>query len=111
MGEIRVTMTELRHKLGTLVNHAAYGGARIVLLSRGEPKAAIIGVEDLQRLKQLSAEPSSQPDRYAQALATADLVRERIRRWQEAHGITPEDTVETLRRLQERRDDELAGLR
>lgn len=80
-------MSELRQSLGDLVNRAAYGGERIVLVSRGEPKAAIIGVEDLQQLKQLSSGPTMQRERYAQSLATADLLRERIRRWQEAHGI------------------------
>lgn len=111
MGEIRVSMSELRQSLGDLVNRAAYGGERIVLVSRGEPKAAIIGVEDLQQLKQLSAGLTTQRDRYVQALATADLLCERIRRWQEAHGIEPEDIAETLSQLRESHDDDLAGLR
>jgi prevent-host-death family protein len=110
MSEIQVSMTDLRQKLGDLVNRAAYGGERIVLISRGEPKAAIIGVEDLRRLQQLSGALVLQHDRHADALAAADLVRERIRRWQEAHGVEPEDAVETLRQLREARDDELAGL-
>jgi len=50
-------------------------------------------------------------DRYTHALAAADLLRERVQRWQEAHGIEAEDSVETLRQLREERDDELAGLR
>lgn len=111
MGNIQVTMTELRQRLGTLVNRAAYGGVRVILLSRGEPKAALIGVEDLRRLEQLDAELGGHPDRYAQALTAADLLRERIRRWQESRGIVAEDSVETLRQLRERRDDDLAGVR
>jgi prevent-host-death family protein len=110
MSEIQVSMTELRQRLGNLINRVAYGDQWIVLISRGEPKAAIIGVEDLQRLKQLRAGLAAERDQYARSLAAADLLRERIRRWQEAHGIEPEDTVETLRQLRERHDDELAGL-
>jgi prevent-host-death family protein len=94
-------MTTLRQKLGDLVNRAAYGGKRIILVSRGQPKAAIIGVEDLHRLEQLSAELASQTDRHTQALTNAAFLRERIQRWQAAHGIEAEDSVETLRRLRE----------
>jgi prevent-host-death family protein len=111
MSELQVSMTELRQNLGTLVNRAAYGGGRIVLVSHGQPKAAIIGVDDLQRLKRSGEAPASQLDRYAQALAAADQLRERIRCWQEAHGVEPEDSVVTLRQLREERDDEIAGLR
>ncbi len=42
--------------------------------------------------------------KYAQALADAAILRERIRRWQEIHGIQAEDSVETLRRLREEGD-------
>lgn len=111
MSEIQVSMTDLRKRLGHLVNRAAYGGERIMLVSRGEPIAAIIGVGDLQRLRQLSAGLATQREQYTQALVSADLLRERIRRWQEAQGIEPEDAVETLRQLREGRDDELTGLR
>jgi len=111
MREIQVSMTELRQRLGTLVNRAAYGGERIVLVSRGEPRAAIVGIEDLRRLKQLSISMTAESERYTDALTTADLLRGRIRRWQKAHGIEPENSVETLRRLREERDDELDNVR
>ena len=45
MNEIQVTMTELRQSLGRLVNRAAFGGERIVLVAHGEPKAAIISCD------------------------------------------------------------------
>jgi len=110
MNEIRVTMTTLRQKLGDLVNRAAYGGERIILVSRGQPKAAIIGVADLHYLEQLNAESAAQTDRYTQALTNAAALRERIRIWQEARGIQSENSVETLRTLREERDDTLTGL-
>jgi prevent-host-death family protein len=111
MGEIQVSMTALRQNLGDLVNRAAYGGERIVLVSRGEPRAAIIGIDDLQRLERAGTEDSKQRDRFTRALETADQVRERIRAWQETRGIEPGDSVEELQRLREQRDDELIGLR
>jgi prevent-host-death family protein len=110
MSEIEVSMTELRQNLGDLVNRAAYG-ERVILVSRGQPRAAIIGIDELRRLEQLSTEHAAQRDRFARALESADRVRERIRRWQEAHGIQPGDSVEDLRQLREERDDQLTGLR
>ena len=107
MGEIQVSMITLRQSLDDLVNRAAYGGERIVLVSRGEPRAAIISIDELRRLEQASTEESEQRDQFANALEKADRVRERIRRWQVAHGIEPGDSVEDLRQMREERDDEL----
>ena len=112
MGEIQVSMTTLRQSLGDLVNRAAYGGERIVLVSRGEPRAAIIGINELRRLEQqASAGESEQREQFTYALEKADRVRERIRRWQVAHGIEPGDSVEDLRQMREERDEGLLGLR
>lgn len=48
----------------------------------------------------------SRLDQYKTTLA-ADLLREHIRQWQEAYGIEPEDSVETLNQLRMERDKEL----
>lgn len=45
-----VSLTQLKQNLGEMVNQAAYGQERIVLLARGKPKAALISIEDLERL-------------------------------------------------------------
>jgi prevent-host-death family protein len=111
VNEIEVTMTELRQDLGHLVNRAAYGGDRIVLVAHGQPKAAIIGFDDLARLKDLEDEATAEHEDARQALTLADVIAERIRGWQGSHGVEPEDSVETLRQLREARDDELSGLR
>jgi prevent-host-death family protein len=111
VNEIEVTMTELRQDLGHLVNRAAYGGARIVLVAHGQPKAAIVGFDDLARLKNLEDEATAEHENARQALTLADVVAERIRGWQASHGIESQDSVEVLRRLREERDDELSGLR
>lgn len=110
MNETRVSMTELRQNLANLINRAAYGGERIVLVSHGEPKAAIVGIQDLRRLEANGSTRAAQKDQNAHVLAAADLLRERIRHWQETHGIIVEDSVETLQLLRESRDDELSGL-
>src|SRR5262249_56983067 len=47
----QVSLAQARDRLSILVNDAAHGGQRIVLASRGRPKAALIGMEDLARLE------------------------------------------------------------
>ena len=47
----QVSLAQARDRLSMLVNDAAHGGQRIVLASRGRPKAALIGMEDLARLE------------------------------------------------------------
>src|SRR5438128_10355813 len=50
-----VSLGQARDRLSALVNDAAHGGQRIVLSSRGRPKAALIGMEDLERLERAGA--------------------------------------------------------
>jgi len=42
----------VKRDISDLVNRVAYGGERIVLTSRGKPKAALVSVEDYERLEQ-----------------------------------------------------------
>jgi prevent-host-death family protein len=111
MNETQVSMTDLRQNLATLINRAAYGGERIVLISHGEPKAVIIGIEELRRLEQPQVGLDAQHYQYTRTLAAARRLRERSQQWREAHGIPLEDSAETLRMLREAHDDQLSGLR
>ena len=117
MSNIEVTMTQLRQGLGELVNRAAYGGERVILVSHGAPRAAIISIEDLRRLSQTGGQEMGAHDsdtlaeRYSRGLAAADAVQEQIRHWQEEQGIQPFDSTELLREFREERDDEILGLR
>ena len=58
MPEIRVAIGQVKRDLSDLVNRVAYGGARIVLTSRGRPKAAIVSIDDYERLEQEAMEGS-----------------------------------------------------
>lgn len=109
MSEIQVSMTKLRHNLGDLVNRASYGGERIILMSRGEPKAAIIGFKELQQLEQKLENPISKSEQAS--LQAADEIRARIKEWQEANNIESENVVDVLNALRGMRDNELSGLR
>jgi prevent-host-death family protein len=45
-----VSIAQAKRELSRLVNRAAYGHEVIVLLSRGRPKAVLIGIDEYQRL-------------------------------------------------------------
>ena len=64
MTETRVSIGQVKRDLSDLVNRVAYGGERIILTSRGRPKAAIVSIEDYERLEH---------ERIGKALAQWDL--------------------------------------
>lgn len=47
------SISELKSSLSEFLNRAAYGRERIIIASRGKPKAAVISIEDLRRLEEL----------------------------------------------------------
>lgn len=52
MFENHVAIGQVKRDISDLVNRVAYRGERIVLTSRGKPKAALVSIEDYQRLEQ-----------------------------------------------------------
>ncbi len=108
MEEIRVTMTEFKKFLGDWVNRAAYGQAWVILVARGRPKAAIVSLDDLAKLRQLRQGKGA---KRAVTLEDLDAFREHIRRrWQDA-GLVPLDSAELIREWREERPDALPDLR
>ena len=101
-----ISVSELKRDLSGIINQAAYGKQRIVIGSRGKPKAAMISIEDLHLLESLSQEQSAQAKRMS-ALGAARVVRADIAA--RAGGPLP-DSTEDLRELREVRTDELASL-
>lgn len=53
MATISVSVSALKDALSEFLNRAAYGQERIIVSSRGKPKAAVIGMDDLRRLEQV----------------------------------------------------------
>src|SRR5437870_12790527 len=84
----QVRLGEARDRLSALVNDAAHGGQRIVLSSRGRPKAALIGMEDLEWLERAEAEPRTiarEMLRWIERVEDTLGGRPRVRRcWSEA---------------------------
>jgi prevent-host-death family protein len=48
-----VSVSQMKDTLSEVLNRAAYGRERIVIASRGKPKAAVISIDDLELLEDL----------------------------------------------------------
>lgn len=108
MGGQSVTLTQLKRNMGEIVNRAAYGGQRIVLLSRGKEHAALIGLEDLRRLETLEREKQLEDyvQRQRTLLGQARALRERMAAAQEYA-----DSTQVLEEVREERLDDLMDVR
>lgn len=49
--EVQIAIGQVRRDISELVNRVAYGGERVILTSRGRPKAAIVSLDDLEELR------------------------------------------------------------
>jgi len=52
MAVTQVSIGQVKRDISELVNRVAFGDERIVLTSRGKPKAAIVSMDDLMRLSE-----------------------------------------------------------
>ena len=109
MSTITVSMTQAKNELADVVNRVAYGGERIILLSRGKPRAAIVSFEDLQLLEGLQEEKKAHRARMESWLAEARALRREILK--QRGGVPLPDSVEMLQELREERDEQILGLR
>jgi prevent-host-death family protein len=104
-----IGIAQIKRNISNIVNRVAFGQERIILTSRGKPKAALVSIEDLQKLEMLgntTSSPSSAQQKAALAMAQAVREMTLTRRGGEPFS----DVSEDLRRLREERDLELAGL-
>jgi prevent-host-death family protein len=56
--ERHVSIGKVKRDISELVNRVAYVGERIVLTSRGKPKAVIVSLDDYARLERIEAQTS-----------------------------------------------------
>lgn len=109
MGMTDVSIAEARRDLSAIINRVVYGRERIILASRGRPKAAIISIEDLHKLEEMEkAAESAQTERKA-ALAMAKAIREMSLR--RRAGTPFPDVSQDLDELREERTRELSSMR
>ena len=49
--EVQIAIGQVRRDISELVNRVAYGGERVILTSRGRPKAVLVSLDDLEKLR------------------------------------------------------------
>jgi prevent-host-death family protein len=76
MSEVRASIGQVKRDISDLVNRVAYRGDRVVLTSRGKPKAVLVSVEEYDRLKGL--ESSGKDARWTAWLAESEKLGEEI---------------------------------
>jgi prevent-host-death family protein len=76
-----ISVSEMKDTLSEVLNRAAYGRERIVIASRGKPKAAVISLDDLELLEELE-----------DALA----VREALEEYERGETISLEELIAEL---------------
>jgi prevent-host-death family protein len=103
---LETSVSELKRELSSLINQAAYGKERIVIMSRGRPKAALVSMEDLHVLEGMNQQEIRRASRMA-ALEAARTVRAQVAA--ETGGSLP-DSAPDLRELREARADELDSM-
>lgn len=50
MQDLQVSIGQVKRDISELVNRVAFGGERVILTSRGKAKAALVSMEDYERL-------------------------------------------------------------
>jgi prevent-host-death family protein len=96
----KASIAHAKNTLSSLINKVAYGKTRILLESRGKPKAALISTEDLERLERLEAGEET-AEVHLHILAQAQTLRRKIQRRRKK--LLP-DSAGLLNRLREKRD-------
>lgn len=104
MTESTISLTDLKQNMGEIINRAAYGNERIIILSRGKPRAALINIQELERLELLAQEAQTDRNVQEQLDLLADMAALR------AQMDTMTDSAEVLREVREERLNDLMGL-
>lgn len=103
MPENYVSIGQVKRDISDLVNRVAYRGERIVLTSRGKPKAALVSIEDYEHLKRESA--SDRLARWQAWLVQADALGVEILARRGGATIDVDDLLRQEREALEARGD------
>ena len=74
---IEISIGQVKRDISELVNRVAYQGERVVLTSRGRPKAVLVSLEDYRKLQQTDQDQPARAAWVAGAQALAERIRVR----------------------------------
>jgi prevent-host-death family protein len=74
---IQVSIGQIKRDISELVNRVTYGGERIILTSRGKPKAALISMIDYEQLIKNEGRAADIQKWLAETRALSDSIKKR----------------------------------
>lgn len=107
MVETRVAIGQVKRDISELINRVAYGGDRIVLTSRGKPKAALVSITDYERLQQ--AQTNDRLAHWQEWEADCARLQAQILARREGESVDVEALWEATRADLEARDEQALG--
>ena len=107
MTDTHVPIGQVKRDISDLVNRVAYGGERIILTSRGKPKAALVSIEDYEQLAE--EQETERMARWQAWLAENRRLREDILRRRNGEPMDVDALWEMIQADQETRDDQILG--
>jgi len=75
---LEVSIGQVKRDISELVNRVAYQGERVILTSRGRPKAVLVSLEDYEKLQQTEQGLPSRSAWLIEANALAARIKERL---------------------------------
>jgi prevent-host-death family protein len=105
--ETRVAIGTVKRDISELLNRVAYGGERIVLTSRGKPKAAIVSMEDYARLERDTA--VARMAHWQAWVAESDVLAAEILARRGGEPIDVDVLLDAVRADREARDAQILG--
>lgn len=101
-------MSQAKGKISELVARVTNRGERIVLTSRGHPKAALVSMDDLERLQSSDAKMECNLQSFFKDLDLAAEIRDRI--ITESGGVL-QNSADLVREIRDERDEQIPSLR
>jgi len=75
---LEVSIGQVKRDISELVNRVAYQGERVILTSRGRPKAVLVSLEDYEKIQQAEQGLPSRSAWLAEANVLAARIKERL---------------------------------
>lgn len=75
---LEVSIGQVKRDISELVNRVAYQGERVILTSRGRPKAVLVSLEDYEKIQQAEQGLPSRSAWLVEANSLAARIKERL---------------------------------
>jgi prevent-host-death family protein len=107
MSETHVSIGQVKRDISEWVNRVAYGGERIVLTSRGRPKAALVSIADLHQLA--DRDIGLKQAQWQAWQQEAERLRDTILKRRQGKALDIDRLWDEARAEREARDDSVLG--